>query len=165
MACFLKYASLSDSSFDGFNLFCSRRCSNLSSRKSIGTSIPPSLKQFFRNFDDCCELQGFPNPEPLILKSIAISGVPVDDIPCIDIWSSSSQVYTSAGGGEGDEEQDDESRQHWDEEEVRAAAVGERGRLADLVRFDRERSVETIMTVLPRIRRRFICHKDLSQRG
>ena len=119
VACFLKYASLADSSFDGFNLFCSRRCSNLSSRKSIGTSIPPSLKQFFRNFDDCCELQGFPNPEPLVLKSIAISGVPVDDIPCIDIWSSSSQVYTSAGDGPGEGGDDgvDDERQHWDEEE------------------------------------------------
>ncbi|GMI09629.1 hypothetical protein TrVE_jg9695 [Triparma verrucosa] len=109
VACYLKYSTLVDSSFDGFNLFCSRRCSNLSTRKSISNSIPPSLKQFFRNFDDCCELSGFPNPSTLTLKSIGISGVPVDDIPCIDIWSSSSQIYSSSAV-------DSESLQQWDEE-------------------------------------------------
>lgn len=65
IACYLKYSTMCDSSMDGFNLFCERRCSSMSSKKSISQSIPPSLKQFFRNFDDCCELQGFPNPDTL----------------------------------------------------------------------------------------------------
>ncbi|GMH92565.1 hypothetical protein TL16_g12382 [Triparma laevis f. inornata] len=113
VACYMKYATLVDSSFDGFNRFCERRCSNLSTRKSISNSIPPSLKQFFRNFDDCCELSGFPNPETLVLKSIMISGVPVDDIPCIDIWSSSAQIYSSMDPNDSVSEE----RQQWDEEE------------------------------------------------
>ena len=60
IACYLKYSMMCDSSLDGFNVFCDRRCSNMSSRASISKSIPPSLKQFFRNFDDCCELQVSP---------------------------------------------------------------------------------------------------------
>jgi hypothetical protein len=80
------------------------------------TVHPPSLKQFFRNFDDCCELQGFPNPDTLVLKSIAISGVPVDDIPCIDIWSTKSQVYSSISPSD-DDDVDHSSDQHWDEED------------------------------------------------
>jgi len=100
LACYLKYLRYVDSSFDGFQTFCQLRCETLSprlqSKDSIAASIPPSLRQFFRNFDDCVELGGFPNPEPLLLKAVTVTGVPVDDMPVLDIFSAKRLLYTSS---------------------------------------------------------------------
>ena len=51
-----------------------------------------------------------------MLKSIAISGVPVDDIPCIDIWSTQTKIYSSVHE-EDDGDKDYSNDQHWDDEE------------------------------------------------
>jgi hypothetical protein len=72
-------------------------------------NIPPSLVTFFRNFDDAVELGAVLNPKPLLLRAIAVQGVPVDDKPCIDIYTQSAQhVYSS---------HDDETLSQWADEE------------------------------------------------
>jgi len=52
VACYLKFSGVVRSALDGFRLFCSRRCPDLDPL-TICDVILPSLKSFFRNFDDC----------------------------------------------------------------------------------------------------------------
>ena len=119
VACYLKFAGLVDSSFDGFSVFCRKRCmphghSSSTSKRSppiidnIAEQIPPSLRSFFRNFDDCVELGGFPQPQQLLLCAVKVDGVPVDDMPIIDIWDCNQQIYCSS--------EVDDSNLEWSEE-------------------------------------------------
>ena len=49
------------------------------------------------------------NPKPLLLRAIAVQGVPVDDKPCIDIWNARQEhVYASS---------DNDSLSQWADEE------------------------------------------------
>ena len=63
---------------------------------NIINQIPPSLRLFFRQFDKVLSLGGFLNHRPLLLRAIAIQGIPLEDQPCLDIWDSSRRhVYSS----------------------------------------------------------------------
>lgn len=73
-----------EESFRGFQDFCTKRCKEMGLHE-VAEKIPPSLQQYFRNFDMVIEARKFPNPEPLILEKVRIQGVPVDDLPVIDI--------------------------------------------------------------------------------
>ena len=94
IACYLRFCNSVPNSLSGFKIFCERRgimsssssTSPTQSEKDISSHIPPSLRQFFRNFDDVVNMRRFPHPEPLLLRSIQLKGVPVDDMPCVDIW-------------------------------------------------------------------------------
>lgn len=108
IACYLKFSRKVSTSFEGFRLFLLKRCPHLDPNATLN-NIPPSLVTFFRNFDDCVELGSVLNPKPLLLRAIAIQGVPTDDKPCIDIWDSQQQhVYSS---------HDDETLSQWADEE------------------------------------------------
>jgi hypothetical protein len=95
VACFLKYSGLVEASQQGFQLFLERTCPGMNSGSS--SLLPPSLQTFFHNFDDCVELRHYANPKPLLLRAVALQGVPVDDKPCLDIWTTTQQthVYSS----------------------------------------------------------------------
>jgi len=94
IACYLRFCNSVPNSLSGFKIFCERRgimsssssTSPTQSEKDISSHIPPSLRQFFRNFDEVVNMRRFPYPEPLLLRSIQLKGVPVDDMPCVDIW-------------------------------------------------------------------------------
>jgi hypothetical protein len=95
IACYLKFSCLVDTSLQGFATFLQRRCPKLDFTKA-SMHIPPSLLQFFRNFDDALELADFANTKPLLLRAVALEGVPVADKPCLDIWDSQqNHVYSS----------------------------------------------------------------------
>ena len=95
VACYLKFAKLVDTSMQGFSAFLSRRCPQLDATQAA-LHIPPSLAQFFANFDQLMDLGHFSNPKPLLLRAVALQGVPVDDKPCLDIWDSKqNHVYSS----------------------------------------------------------------------
>ena len=68
-----------------------------------------SSVDFFRNFDDCIELGGFPQPQQLLLCAVKVDGVPVDDMPILDIWDCDSQVYCSAEVDDGNLEWSEET--------------------------------------------------------
>ena len=106
VVCYLKYASLAKTCLDGFQQFLSKRCPQLllhnhsnsgSNSNSPKQHIPPSLLQCFRNFDELVELGGCAYRKPLLLRAVAIQGVPVEDKPCIDVWDSfsSSPIFSS----------------------------------------------------------------------
>ena len=108
IACYLKFSHAVTTSLEGFRLFLSKRCPHLDPNATLN-NIPSSLVTFFRNFDNCIQLGTVLNPKPLLLRAIAIQGVPVDDKPCIDIWDSQQQhVYAS---------NDDDTMSQWADEE------------------------------------------------
>ena len=61
-------------------------------------SLAPSYRILFDNVDNAVNNNGFPNPFPIHLKCIAISGLPVDDIPCVEVWDVEGSVYSSHVG-------------------------------------------------------------------
>lgn len=108
VAAFLKLSRVVTTSLEGFRLFLSKRCPHLDPNATLD-NIPPSLVTFFRNFDNCLQLGTVMNPKPLLLRAVAVQGVPVDDKPCIDIWDSKQQhVYASY---------DDDTLSQWADEE------------------------------------------------
>lgn len=73
------------SASQGFQLFCRKRCQQELSPPQVASQVPPSLHQFFRNFDTVVEACKLPNPEALVLERVRLQGVPVDDLPVIDV--------------------------------------------------------------------------------
>ena len=69
----------------------------------IWNQLPPSLRLFFRQFDTVVDMGGYPNNQhpkqpssSLLLRAIALQGIPVEDKPCLDLWDSSQRhVYSS----------------------------------------------------------------------
>lgn len=95
VACYLKFSGQVDSALQGFAKFLHHRCPHLDAQQA-SLHIPPSLIQFFFNFDQVLELGDFANPKPLLLRAVALQGVPVDDKPCLDIWDSrQNHVFSS----------------------------------------------------------------------
>ncbi|CAB9518801.1 Formin-like protein [Seminavis robusta] len=63
----------------------------------LWNACPPSLHTFARNFDQTVIQWGeYRNPKPLLLRAIALQGIPVEDKPCLDIWDGHQRhVYSS----------------------------------------------------------------------
>ena len=87
----------------GFKLFCERRCQ--APLQDVLSKIPPTLVQYFNHFDEAQRLGAFPNRFPLRLASVRIDGVPVEDMPCVDVWDASNEKVRE-GGREGGKEGD-----------------------------------------------------------
>ena len=107
-ACYLKYSGKVSSSLDGFRLFCRRSKLDGTSAQSTGgvdvaELIPPSLLELFRNFDDMIELRTWPNAHSLYLRAVALQGVPVEDLPVLEIWDGAKgRIYSSHEEGIGE---------------------------------------------------------------
>ena len=101
LACFLKFSGQVKRTSDGFCHFLERRCclggdSDSVEPRMILKELPASLHSFFRNFDSLVETGRFMNTKPLMLRAIALQGVPVEDKPRLDIWDSwGRHVYSS----------------------------------------------------------------------
>lgn len=55
-------------------------------------SLAPSYKTLFDNVDRTVDCDGYENTLPLHLKTITIAGLPVEDIPCLEVWDLSGKV-------------------------------------------------------------------------
>ena len=117
VACYLRFCNEVPDALSGFDIFCQRRgimssSSSSSSLDDISSHIPPSLRQFFSNFDELVTKKQYPYPDQLMLQSIQLQGVPVDDMPCVDIFEygdvMKQQIYSS---------HDDTSLNEWEDEE------------------------------------------------
>ena len=99
IACYLRFCNEVTDALSGFELFCHRRGISPNKDKHMSGHIPPSLGQFFKNFNELVMRKRYPFPEPLLLQCVKLQGVPVDDMPCIDIWEHGDvvrhQVYSS----------------------------------------------------------------------
>lgn len=95
IAAYLKYSGVVHSALDGFRMFCSRTCQKIVNMEEIDGLIPPSLKTLFRNFDTYLECGEFPRQSKLLLHAVTLQGVPVDDLPRIDIFDDQGLIYSS----------------------------------------------------------------------
>lgn len=99
VSCYLKFVGIVENVESGFCHFLARRCRSdpdAASPEKVLKDLPASLHTVFRNFDNAVELGEYLNRKPLLLKAIAIQGVPVEDRPCIDVWDATgTHVYSS----------------------------------------------------------------------
>lgn len=49
-------------------------------------TLNPSYRILFENVDKAVEQGDYPNPFPIRLKCLAISSLPVEDVPCVEVW-------------------------------------------------------------------------------
>ena len=138
VACYLRFCNEVPTSLKGFEIFCERRGIMSSSsttnnteesnnNQDISSHIPPSLRQFFINFDLLIHNKQYPYPyspqeQQLVLSSIQLYGVPVDDMPCIDIWEHGGDdvrrlVYASHNHNTTTDDDNMNDNNVWDDEE------------------------------------------------
>lgn len=67
-------------------------------RSEVTPTLSPSYRILFENVDRSTNYGGSPNPFPLHLKCMALSGLPVDEVPCIEVWDMSGLVFNSHSG-------------------------------------------------------------------
>ena len=104
IAVYLKYINYASSTLQAFRTFCSRRYQDLVTLEQIDELIPPSLKTLFGNFDSLVDCGGCIQREKLILRAVTLQGLPVEDMPRIDIWDSDAGlVYSSHESHESNE--------------------------------------------------------------
>lgn len=60
--------------------------------------LAPSYRILFENVDKTVDSGGYPNRHPVHLKCLAISGLPVDEIPCVEVWDMHGLVFNSHAG-------------------------------------------------------------------
>jgi hypothetical protein len=96
-ACYLKFTGQVDTTRDGFGHFLERRCPDSGvAAEDVLRQLPASLHTFFTNFDECLQLGTYMNTKPLMLRAIALQGIPVDEMPCLDLWDAAGRhVYSS----------------------------------------------------------------------
>ena len=108
VACYLKFAALVDTTRQGFDWFLQQRqclTSVLGGNRPLTATtgpdplqqlLPASLHTLFRNFDQCIDYGQFLQTKPLLLRAIALQGIPVEDKPCLDLWDAQGRhVYSS----------------------------------------------------------------------
>jgi hypothetical protein len=78
--------------FDSLYLYLSRV------RSEVTPTLSPSYRILLENVDRSTDYGGSPNPFPLHLKCLSISGLPVDEIPCVEVWDMSGLVFNSHSG-------------------------------------------------------------------
>ena len=61
-------------------------------------TLAPSYRILFENVDKTVDTGGYPNRHPVHLKCLAISGLPVDEIPCVEVWDMHGLVFNSHAG-------------------------------------------------------------------
>lgn len=54
--------------------------------------MAPTYRTLFCNVDRTVDNDGYENALPLHLKTIALAGLPVEEIPCVEIWDLSGKV-------------------------------------------------------------------------
>ena len=66
--------------------------------RDVVPSLNPSYRILFENVDKAVEQGDYPNPFPLHLKCLAISSLPVEDVPCVEVWDRRGLVFSSHAG-------------------------------------------------------------------
>jgi hypothetical protein len=56
------------------------------------STLAPSYRTLFRNVDRTVDNDGYENVYPLHLKTITIAGLPVEEIPCVEVYDLSGKV-------------------------------------------------------------------------
>lgn len=67
-------------------------------RASVTPSLSPSYRILFENVDKYVNYGGSPNPFPLHLQCLAMASLPVDEMPCVEVWDTTGLVFNSHTG-------------------------------------------------------------------
>ena len=103
-AAWLRYSRQVETCREGFEMVMSRLCASQTpteaTKKSVEYSywdaVPASLRRLLQNFDTLLERSGqYPNVRPMLLRAVAIQGLPVDQRPVIEVWDSQQCLYSS----------------------------------------------------------------------
>eukprot|EP01034_Spumella_vulgaris_P023840 gene23840-30115_t len=73
---------------------------NIGLLKESSSHLPlaPSYKTLFENFDKTVNHNGYLNVHPLNIETLTLSGLPTDEIPCVEIYDLNGLVFTSHQG-------------------------------------------------------------------
>jgi hypothetical protein len=94
IACLLKLIGAFEHSAQAFDFFCSAR-----SQTEVKPTLAPSYRILFENIDQAINLGAYANRKPMHLKCVAIAGLPLDEIPCIEVWDTvNGLIYSSHSG-------------------------------------------------------------------
>lgn len=61
-------------------------------------ALDPSYRTLFSNVDKTVNNEGYLNSQPLHLKTLTIAGLPVEEIPCVEVWDLSGKIFSSHVG-------------------------------------------------------------------
>lgn len=64
-------------------------------RNEAKPTLAPSYQILFNNIDNLIDNERYPNRKPLRLRFLQMTGLPVDDIPCLEIWETDRLVFSS----------------------------------------------------------------------
>jgi hypothetical protein len=65
-------------------------------------SLAPSYRNLFANVDKTVDADGYSNADPRFLKTITIAGLPLEEIPCIEVWDLNGVIFSSHSGRNAD---------------------------------------------------------------
>ena len=91
IACLLRFNKSFDSVARAYDFYCSKRLRG----DHASSYLAPSYRILFENVDRVADNRGYRNSAPLHIKTLAITGLPVEDMPCVDIFDANGQVFSS----------------------------------------------------------------------
>jgi len=93
IACLLKYIGAFDHAAHAYDFYCSKRL-----KGDPAHSLAPSYRNLFANVDKTVDNDGYNLTEPKYLKTITVAGLPVEDIPCVEVADINGTIYSSHVG-------------------------------------------------------------------
>jgi hypothetical protein len=97
IACLLKYIGAFEHASHAYDFYCSKRL-----KGDPAHSLAPSYRNLFTNVDKIVDNDGYLNTEPKYLKTITVAGLPVEEIPCIEVWDLNGMIFSSHSGWNAD---------------------------------------------------------------
>jgi Subunit CCDC53 of WASH complex len=102
IACYLLFSQQVATAQQGFAYFVQARCGGTAS----AATLPASIRTFFSLVQDCFTYGRCKNEKPLLLRALALQGVPLEQAPVLDLYNAQGQlVYSSAHAAAGATEQ------------------------------------------------------------
>jgi len=112
VACLLKYIGAFEHAAHAYDFYCSKRFTNaddnayMCSNPSVlyrlkgdpGHSLAPSYRNLFTNVDKTVDQDGYAVTDAKYLKTITIAGLPVEEIPCVEVADINGTLYSSHVG-------------------------------------------------------------------
>lgn len=97
IACLLKYIGAFEHAAHAYDFYCSKRL-----KGDPAHTLAPSYRNLFTNVDKIVDNDGYANHDPRYLKTITIAGLPVEEIPCVEVWDINGMIFSSHTGWNAD---------------------------------------------------------------
>eukprot|EP01038_Epipyxis_sp_PR26KG_P012794 gene12794-17153_t len=94
IACLLKFIGAFEYSAQAYDFYCSKRLS-IADHADRNQTLAPSYRILFENVDKTVNNGGYLNNAPMYLKNLTLSSLPVEELPCIEVWDLSGLIFSS----------------------------------------------------------------------